>query len=54
MDSTDYDDREPADHPICRLEWIVLAMDAARRYKEAERRRSRDERPPVDDDSKPV
>jgi hypothetical protein len=50
MDSTDHDDREPPDHRICGLEWIALAMDAARRYKEAERRRSRGVRPPDDDD----
>lgn len=45
MDSTDHDDREPAGNQICRLEWIALAMDAARRYKEEQRRRERGELP---------
>ena len=37
MDSKDHHEHgEPAKNEICRLEWIAWAMDAARRYKEAE------------------
>jgi hypothetical protein len=39
MDSKDHDDREPSKNTICSLEWIALAMDAARRYKETEQTR---------------
>jgi hypothetical protein len=36
MDSKAQDERERSKNNICSLEWIALAMDAARRYKEAE------------------
>ena len=36
MDSKDHDERERSKNSICSLEWIALAMDAARRYTEAQ------------------
>jgi hypothetical protein len=50
MDCKDHDEGERPKNTICRLEWIALAMDAARRHKEAEHRdrhllRERDEDP---------
>lgn len=49
MDS-DHGDREFPQSSICRLEWIALAMDAARRYKETEpqHREPRDNRAQLD------
>lgn len=42
MDSKDRDEHSQPKNEICRLEWIALAMDAARRYKEAEHLRRAD------------
>jgi hypothetical protein len=36
MDAKDHVERDSPENSICRLEWIAWAMDAARRYKEAE------------------
>jgi hypothetical protein len=36
MDAKDRVEGDAQDSGICRLEWIAWAMDAARRYKEAE------------------
>jgi hypothetical protein len=36
MDAKDHVERDSHESSICRLEWIAWAMDAARRYKEAE------------------
>jgi hypothetical protein len=36
MDAKDHVERDSHENSICRLEWIAWAMDAARRYKEAE------------------
>jgi hypothetical protein len=36
MDSREQAERESPSNSICRLEWIALAMEAARRYKERE------------------
>lgn len=36
MNETEARNREPTKSTICRLEWIAMAMDAARRYKESE------------------
>jgi hypothetical protein len=36
MESKDHDERERSQNGICSLEWISMAMDAARRYREAE------------------
>jgi hypothetical protein len=50
MDSKAQDERERSKNNICSLEWIALAMDAARRHKEAERERrsGRDDREDID------
>ena len=49
MDSRDHDEREPGKNEICRLEWIAMAMEAARRYKESEPPRRSDNRSGDDD-----
>jgi hypothetical protein len=36
MKETDARNRDSSKSTICRLEWIAMAMDAARRYKESE------------------
>jgi hypothetical protein len=36
MDSRDHGNRESSNSTICSLEWIALAIEAARRHKEAE------------------
>jgi hypothetical protein len=36
MDAKDHVEHDSCESSICRLEWIAWAMDAARRYKEAE------------------
>ena len=36
MKDTEARNRDSAKNTICRLEWIAMAMDAARRYKESE------------------
>ena len=48
MDAKDHGERTSDDqNRICRLEWIALAMEAARRHKEAEHLGApRDEDPP--------
>jgi hypothetical protein len=46
MESKDHDERERSQNGICSLEWIAMAMDAARRYREAEQLG----KPPLDDD----
>ena len=36
MNDNEIRDRDSTKNTICRLEWIAMAIDAARRYKEAE------------------
>lgn len=36
MKNTEARDSDSTRNTICRLEWIAIAMDAARRYKESE------------------
>ena len=36
MKQTDAHNRDSSKNTICRLEWIAMAMDAARRYKASE------------------
>jgi hypothetical protein len=38
MDAKDHGDHSHEKNNICRLEWIALAIDAARRHKEDEQR----------------
>lgn len=47
MKDTNARDSDSTKNTICRLEWITMAMDAARRYKESEH-------PPQDDDARPA
>jgi hypothetical protein len=44
MNEPEVRDRHSTKDPLCRQEWIAMAMDAARRYKQSEQgSRSRDE-----------
>lgn len=45
MKDIDARDSDSTKSTICRLEWIAMAMDAARRYKESEHS-------PQDDDAR--
>jgi hypothetical protein len=40
MDATDHGERSSETNGICRLEWIALAIDAARRHKDHEQKDS--------------
>jgi hypothetical protein len=45
MDAKDHGEHSPEKNSICSLEWIALAIEAARRHKEDEQRETPPPRP---------
>jgi hypothetical protein len=48
MDARDNGGNNPFRNPLCSLEWIACAMDAARRYKQQDVDPQRHDDPPED------